>query len=114
MYWFRSLRAISCLGPHSTFAEPLNMLKMGRLLSASFAMNLLRSSIRPVNFCTPFFGLRGLHLEDGLDFIEASFDAFGGDQTTKYFALCYSEDTLVWVQFELGFAHIGESSCQAE
>jgi hypothetical protein len=28
------------------------------------------------------FGLRELHLEDGLDFVSASINAFGGDQTT--------------------------------
>jgi hypothetical protein len=51
-------------------------------------------------------------LEDSLDFVGASFDVFGGDQTTKYFASCYSGNTLVWVPLELGFTHIGESFCQ--
>jgi hypothetical protein len=85
------------------------VLKKGRLLSASFTMNLFRATMWHVNFCTSFFGLRRLHLEDGFDFVEASFNAFGGDQTTKYFALCHSENKLVWVQLELGFMHIGES-----
>jgi hypothetical protein len=53
-YCFRSLKAFCCLGPHSTFVEPLNMLKKGRLLSASFTMNLYKAAIRSVNFCTSF------------------------------------------------------------
>jgi hypothetical protein len=56
-----------------------------------------------------FFVLWGLHLEDGFDFVGAGFGAFGGNQTTKYFASCHFENTLVWVQLKLGFAHIGKS-----
>jgi hypothetical protein len=85
------------------------MLKKGRLLSASYVMNLFKAGMWPVNFCTSFFGLQRLHLEDGLDFFGSSFDAFGGDQTTKYFTSCHSKNTLVWVQLELGFTHVGES-----
>jgi hypothetical protein len=88
------------------------MLKKERLLSASFAMNLIRAAIWHVNFCTSFLVCEGHHLEDGLDFVGARFDAFGGDQTTQYFASFYSEDTLVRIQFELSFAHTGESLCQ--
>jgi hypothetical protein len=53
-YYFRSSKAFCCSGPHSTFAEPLNTLKKGRLLSASFMMNLFRAAMRPVNFCPSF------------------------------------------------------------
>jgi hypothetical protein len=53
-YYFISSKAFYCSSPHSTFVEPLNMLKKGRLLFASFAMNLFRTAIQPVNFCTSF------------------------------------------------------------
>jgi hypothetical protein len=90
-YCFRSSKAFYCTGPHSTFAEPLNILKKWRLLSASFAMNCSRLLYGLSTFA-PLFCLRGLHLEDGPDFVEASFNAFGGDQ---YFASCYSKSTFV-------------------
>jgi hypothetical protein len=53
-YDFRSSKAFYCLGPHSTFAEPLIVLKKGRLLSSSFTMNLFKATMWPVNFCTSF------------------------------------------------------------
>jgi hypothetical protein len=58
-YCFRSLKAFYCSGPHSTFAEPHNMLKKGRLLSARFAMNMFKAVMWPVNFCTSFLVCRG-------------------------------------------------------
>jgi hypothetical protein len=53
-YSFRSSKGFCCSGHHSTFVEPLNMLRKGRLLSASFAMSLFKAAIRLVNFCTSF------------------------------------------------------------
>jgi hypothetical protein len=58
-YCFKSSKALCCSGPHSTFVEPLNTLKKGRLLSARFTMNLFRAAIRPINFCTSFLVCRG-------------------------------------------------------
>jgi hypothetical protein len=51
-------------------------------------------------------------MEDCFYFVRVSFDAFGRDQTTKYLASCYSKDTFHRVELELGFPHIGKSSCQ--
>jgi hypothetical protein len=53
-YCFRSSKACCCSAPQSTFVEPRNVLKKGRLFSASFAMNLLSAAMRPINFCTSF------------------------------------------------------------
>jgi hypothetical protein len=108
-YYFRLLKAFCYSSPHSTFVEPLNMLKKGRLLSASYVMNLFKAGMWPVNFCTSFLVCRGCIWRMALIFFGSSFDAFGGDQTTKYFTSCHSKNTLVWVQLELGFTHVGES-----
>jgi hypothetical protein len=58
-YYFRLLKAFCCSSLHSTFVEPLNMLKKGRLLSASYVMNLFKAGMWPVNFCTSFLVCRG-------------------------------------------------------
>jgi hypothetical protein len=58
-YCFRSSKAFCCLGPHSTFKGPHKTLKKGRLLSASFTINLFKAAMRPVNFCTSFLVCEG-------------------------------------------------------
>jgi hypothetical protein len=58
-YFLRSSRAFCCSGPHSTFVEPHSTLKKGRLLSASFAMNLFSPAIWPASFCTSFLVFGG-------------------------------------------------------
>jgi hypothetical protein len=60
-----------------------------------------------------FSGLRRLHLEDHFYFIGVGFDAFGGDQTTEYFAPFYSKNTFLWIELELGFTHIGKVSARS-
>jgi hypothetical protein len=110
-YYFQLSNAFCCSVPQSTFVEPLNTLKKGRLLSASFAMNLFKAVIQSVNFLFPI--LQRLHLEDCISFVGVGLDAFGGDQTTGYLASCYFEDTFLRVELEIGFTHIGESLCQA-
>jgi hypothetical protein len=56
---FQIIEGLLLFGPHSTFAEPLNVLKKGRLLFAGFEMNLFKAVIRHVNFCTSFL-VRGV------------------------------------------------------
>jgi hypothetical protein len=51
---FKLSKAFYCSVPLSTLSEPHNTLKKGRLLSASFAMNLFCASMWPISFCTSF------------------------------------------------------------
>jgi hypothetical protein len=51
---FKSSKAFCFSIPQSTLAEPRNTLNKGRLLSASFIMNLFSAAMQPVSFCTSF------------------------------------------------------------
>jgi hypothetical protein len=51
-------------------------------------------------------------LKNCSNFVRAGLDALGGNQTAQYFASRYAEYTLLWVEFEVGFMHIGEGLCQ--
>jgi hypothetical protein len=49
-----------------------------------------------------------LHLDDCSYLIGVGLDTFSGDQAAQYLASCYPKNALLWVEFEVGLAHIGE------
>ena len=51
-YYFNSIKAFSCSGPHKEEVFFLMLLKKGSHLSDILEMNLLRVVIFPVNLCT--------------------------------------------------------------
>jgi hypothetical protein len=110
-YCFRSSNALCCLGPHSTFVEPLNMLKKGRLLLASFPINLFRAAMWHVNFCTFFLFCGGCIW--GLAFILSGLALMPLVEIRQPSTLpLVIPKTFLRVELELGFMHIGESLCQ--
>jgi hypothetical protein len=64
------------------------------------------------HFLYLFSCLQWLHLENCFYFVGAGHDALSGYQTAQYIASCYAKNTLLQIELELGFAHIGESFCE--
>jgi hypothetical protein len=87
------------------------MFKKGKLLSASFAINLFSVVYDLSVFAPPFLSavvaFEELHL-----FCRGWPLCLSGYQIAQYLALCYPEDTFLRIKFELTFAHIGKSFCE--
>jgi hypothetical protein len=56
--------------------------------------------------------VRGLHLDNCSYFVGASLNTFGGDQGAQHFVSCYTKDTPLHVEFEVGLTHVGKGHCQ--
>jgi hypothetical protein len=53
-YCLSSSKVFCCSSPQSTFAEPLSIVKNGKLCFASFVMNRIRDAMQPVSFWMSF------------------------------------------------------------
>jgi hypothetical protein len=71
-------------------------------------MNLFSAAIWPASFYL-FSCLQWLHLKNSFYFVWAGLNVLSGYQATQYLALCYAKDTIVRIEFEFSFVHIGES-----